>query len=134
MTTSLSNTTNTQVFKGGVLLQTARTIASDETGTQQELVRALFDCDSQRSYVTENLCSKLGLSPVQSERLYLNTFGDAQHRARNCKLFKMYLCKPGSSDKAEILVLSFPVICSALPLVSNLHQFTHLMGLELADT
>ena len=83
MTTSLSNTTNTQVFKGGVLLQTARTIASDETGTQQELVRALFDCDSQRSYVTENLCSKLGLSPVQSERLYLNTFGDAQHRARN---------------------------------------------------
>ena len=46
-TTSLSNTTNTQVFKGGVLLQTAQAIASDETGTQQELIRVLFDCGSQ---------------------------------------------------------------------------------------
>jgi len=103
------------------------------TGTRHALVRILFDCGSQRSYATENLCSKLGLSPVRSERLHLNTFGDAQHKARNYKLFKLFLRKPGLSDKTELLVLSFPIICSALPPVSNLNQFSHLLDLELAD-
>ena len=113
--TSLSNNTNTQQFKGGVLLQTAQAIPSDKTCKQQTLVRVLFGCGSQRSYVTESLCDKLGLSPVWSERLHLNTFGDVQHRARNCKLFKVCLCKPGCPDKTEILALSFPVLCSTLP-------------------
>ena len=134
LSTSLSNATNTGEFKGGVLLQTAKAIASDVTGTRHALVHILFDCGSQRSYVTENFCSKLGLSPVRFERLHLNTvFGDAQHKARNCKLFKLCLCKPGSSDKTELLILSFPIICSALPPVSNLNQFSHLLDLELAD-
>ena len=96
-------------------------------------MHVLFDCGSQRSYVTESLCSKLDLSPVRSERLHLNTFGDAQHKPKNCKLFKLYLSKLGSTDKTEILALSFPIICSTLPAVTNPSQYTHLSGLELAD-
>ena len=96
-------------------------------------MRVLFDCGSQRSYVTGGLCSKLDLPPVCSERLHLNTFGDAQHKTKNCKLFKLYLSKLGSLDKTEILALSFPIICSALPAVSNPSQYAHLSGLELAD-
>jgi len=126
-----SNATDTRQFKGGILLQTAQAIALEETGTRQAPVRILFDCGSQRSYVTENLCSKLGLSPIQSERLHLNTFGDAQHKTRNCKSYKLCLSKPVSLDKTEILVLSFPVICANLAPVVNVAQFSHLMCLEL---
>ena len=131
--TASSNTTNTTEFKGGILLQTAKAIACDETSQKQACVHVLFDCGSQRSYVTEGLCSKLDLSPVQSERLHLNTFGDAQHKPKNCKLFKLYLSKLGSTDKTEILAFSFPIICSTLPAVTNPSQYAHLSGLELAD-
>ena len=65
--TASSNTTNTTEFKGGILLQTAKAIACDETSQKQTCVRILFDCGSQRSYVTESLCSKLDLSPVRSD-------------------------------------------------------------------
>ena len=115
------------------MLQTAKAIACDETSQKQACVRVLFDCGSQRSYVTESLCSKLDLSPVRSERLHLNTFGDAQHKPKNCKLFKLYLSKLGSTDKTEILALSFPIICSTLPAVTKPSQYAHLPGLELAD-
>lgn len=97
-------------------------------------MHVLFNCGSQRSYVTEGLCSKLQLSPIQSEQLHLNTFGDAQHKPKNCKLFKLYLGKLDFTDKTEILALSFPIICSTLPAVSNLSQYAHLSGLELADS
>ena len=129
----LSNSTDAQQFRGDVLLQTAQATALDVTSKRQAPVRVLFDCGSQRSYVTENLCSKLELSPIRSERLHLNTFGDAHHKTRNCKSYKLCLSKPGSLDKTEILVLSFPVICANLAPLVNIAQFSHLMGLELAD-
>ena len=65
--TASSNTTNTTEFKGGILLQTAKAIACDVTSQKETCVRILFDCGSQRSYVTESLCSKLDLSPVRSD-------------------------------------------------------------------
>jgi len=71
----LSNATDTRQFKGGILWQTTQAIALDETGTWQAPVRILFDCGNQRSYATENLCSKLELSTIRSERLHLHTFG-----------------------------------------------------------
>ena len=83
--------------------------------------------------MTESLCSKLDLSPVRSEQLHLNTFGDAKHKPKNCKLFKLYLSKLGSTDKTEILALSFPIICSTLPAVTKPSQYAHLSGFELAD-
>ena len=61
------NTTNTLELKGNILLQTEQVIASDEASQRQTCVLVLFDCNSQRSYVTEGLFSELGLSPVQSE-------------------------------------------------------------------
>ena len=71
--TTSSNTTSTSELKGSILLQKAQAIASDEPSQRQTRVWVLFDCGSQRSYMTESLCSKLQLSPVRSERLHLNT-------------------------------------------------------------
>ena len=50
-----------------VLLQTARAVAHDETGKIPIPVRMLFDTGSQRTYVTENLPSKLKLK-IRSTR------------------------------------------------------------------
>lgn len=69
-----------------VLLQTARAVALDETGKLSPPVRILFDTGSQRSYVTENLRSKLKLKSVQHKRLNLNTFGEARYKSQNCDL------------------------------------------------
>ena len=108
---------------GGILLQGSQAIAYDESGTQQALVHVLFRCGSERFYVTEHLWNIICL-------VRETPFGDAQGRARNCKLFKMCLYKPGCSDN------SFPQFsCPLLHFIpiSNLQQITHLMGLKLAD-
>ena len=44
-------------------------------GTKSTRVKILFDNGSQRSYVTDNLKSRLGLNSTKSEMLHLNTFG-----------------------------------------------------------
>ena len=50
-----------------VLLQTARAVTLDETGKISIPVRMLFDTGSQRTYVTENLPSRLKLK-IRSTR------------------------------------------------------------------
>ena len=106
--TSSSNTTNTSESKGNILLQTAQAIACDEASQRLARVRVLFDCGSQRSYVTESLCSKLELSPVRSERLHLNTFGEAQHKPKNCKLFNCAWVNWAHPTEQRSLLSVFP--------------------------
>ncbi|XP_062602892.1 uncharacterized protein LOC134264633 [Saccostrea cucullata] len=58
-----------------VLMQTARTDASDLKGRRDESVRILMDSGSQRTYVTEELVSRLNLQRKQTEEISLSTFG-----------------------------------------------------------
>ncbi|XP_062591235.1 uncharacterized protein LOC134252748 [Saccostrea cucullata] len=58
-----------------VLMQTARTDAYDLKGRRDESVRILMDSGSQRTYVTEELVSRLNLHRKQTEEISLNTFG-----------------------------------------------------------
>ena len=83
--------------------------------------------------MTEKLQSQLHLKPIRCEKLSLNTFGDNQFKSQSRSVFKLYLCRPGSQEKNEIVVISFPVICSTLPSPVNTQQFPHLKDLELAD-
>lgn len=60
-----------------------------------------------------------------------NTFEDAQHKARNCN-------SVWANDVRQIKLkylssCNFPIICSNLAPTSNVTQFSHLMGLQLAD-
>ena len=103
-----------------VLLQTAQAIAGNESIQRETRVRVLFDSGSQRSYVTEDLCHCLGLTPVRAEKLHLNTFGDTRFKPRQCKLYKLHLRNSQFSEKIEITALSFPVICSTLPVISDI--------------
>lgn len=60
--------------KNNVLLQTATAIAKNEDGTRYTKVKILFDSESQRSYVTDNLKSKLDLKSTKTEMLHLRRY------------------------------------------------------------
>ena len=96
-----------------VLLQTARAVALDETGKIPIPVRMLFDTGSQRTYVTENLPSKLKLK-IRSTRKAKSqhNFGEARYKSQNCDLVHLQLKRPGSANNEaiDISALTFPVL------------------------
>ena len=127
-----THTTNNIGIKT-VLLQTAKAVAFNEHNNSSMLVRVLFDSGSQRSYVTEQVCSKLCLKPVSKEKLQVNTFGGNRFKTKECKSVKLCLQKRGSSEKTEITAFSFPVICSTLLSPMEVDMYSYLADLDLAD-
>ena len=119
--------------KGSILLQTATAIATNEDGSLSLPVRILFDNGSQRSYVTNNLKSKLCLKPMSSETLHLNTFGENVYRKQRCQVVTLPL-RNKQNEYLEITALNFPVICSPLPKHVDINDYPHLQGLGLADS
>ena len=139
-TTTKDTTTNATANSIGavktkqlVLLPTARAEATNENGDRIQNVRILFDNNSQRSYVTDSLRSRLELSPIRREKLNLNTFGGSKFKIQNCDVVKVYLRKPGHENVNCVNALSFPTVCSLLPNPVNLSGYPHLNDLELAD-
>ena len=76
--------------KGTVLLQTASAIARNEDSAKSTRVKFLFDNGSQRSYVTDNLKSRLGLKYTK-KMLHLNTFGEKTFRKQKCDVLTLFL-------------------------------------------
>ena len=97
-----------------VLLQTARTYAYNMDNSELVPVRVLIDSGSQRSYITSELQRKLGLKPIKTELLNLNTFGDSSFSKKECDLVNLRPQGRNGQD-VEISALSFNSICSPLP-------------------
>ena len=127
------NTSNSIKGQQLVLLQTARAEATNKRYNRTENVRILFDNGSQRSYITDSLKAKLGLSPIKKEKLNLNTFEDSKFKPQRCDVVRVYLRKPGNEKVFYVDALSFPTICSALPCSVNLGNHSRISNLELAD-
>ena len=101
-TTQLTTTTTSSTkVKEVILLQTAITIATSHDRSKSFPVRILFDNDSQRSYVTDSLKSRLGLSSTSSETLHLNTFGENAYRKQRCQVVTLPL-KTKTDEFVEI--------------------------------
>ena len=141
-TTSIANdksenfqvtTTSALRKRGTVLLQTATALATNEDSTKMTRTRILFDSGSRRSYVINDLKSRLNLKSYKTEMLNLNTFGEQKYRKQSCKSVKVRLSKPGLNEEVEISALSFPVICSSLQSKVDINKFPQLETLELAD-
>ena len=62
VTTTSATSGNMSKMSRTVLLQTARAVAYNEENNRSMPVRVLFDNGSQRSYITDNVCSKVGLA------------------------------------------------------------------------
>ena len=119
--------------KENVLLQTATATALNEDGSKSTTVRILFDTGSQRSYITDNLKTRLGLKTTKTKTLQLNTFGEKGYRKQRCNVAAVRL-KTNARELLEISALSYPVICSPLPGKVNVKEYSHLHGLQLADS
>ena len=126
-----TTTTVSSKAKGTVLLQTARATAVNDVNSETASVRILLDTGSQRTYITNRLKEKLNLSPVKSETLHLNTFGDERYTKQRCDVVNLRL--QGSQGEIEISALCFREICSAVSAKINVNNYAHLQGLELAD-
>ena len=92
----------------------------------------MFDTGSQRTYITNSLKSRLGLKPIERESLRLSTFGNDRVRKESCDTVKLSLRK-GDGESVDIAALSFPVVCSSLPLQVDVSAYPHIKGLPLAD-
>ena len=92
MTTQLPTVTANNIkAKRSILLQTATAIATNENQSTSVAVKILFGNGSQRSYVTDNLKSKLGLKPTSTETLQLNMFGETAYRSQRCQVVTLPL-------------------------------------------
>ena len=118
--------------KGHVLLQTATALATNQDGSKSTRVKILFDCGSQRSYLTDSLKSRLSLKPTRTETLQLNTFGERNFRKQKCDVVTLHL-ESCNDETVDVSVLSFPAICSPLPTKVDASSYPHLQGLQLAD-
>lgn len=120
-----------------VLLQTAQATAfnPDSPGTSCR-VRIVFDCGSQRSYVTEQVARDLSLSAEGEQPLMILTFGSNQEQTRVCKLVNVGLAsKDGSMKRLKLFAVPMicePIICQPISFCQS--DFSHLAGIDLADT
>ena len=118
--------------RGTVLLQTAQAMAVNNQNSANTNVRILLDTGSQRLYVTNRLKTKLNLSPVKSETLHLNTFGEESYKKQQCDVVNLHL--QGAHGEIEVSALCFQKICSPVSAKINVDNYIHLQGLELADS
>lgn len=125
-------TTSTIKNNPKILLQTARTHVFTADGSNLLPVRVLMDGGSQRSYITNSLKTRLGLSPLRTETLNLNTFGEEQFKRRQCELVKVNLQGHDGTD-IQICALNSPMICSPPSAIVNLNNYPYLQKLELSE-
>ena len=74
--------------------------------------------------------ARLRLKPIHTERLQVNT---EHFKTKQCKLVRFDIHKPGSSERVTLTAISYPVICSMLPLVMMVDKYAHLSNLNLVD-
>ena len=103
-----------------------------EDSSKSTRVKILFDNGSQRSYVTDNLKSRLGLKSMKKEMLHLNTFREKTFRKQKCDVLTLPL-EDVNEETSRVCVLSFPTICSPIPSRVDANNYPHLHGLKLAD-
>ena len=115
-----------------ILLQTARAHVSTADGSKSVPVRVLMDGGSQRSYITNSLKTRLGLTSLRKENLNLNTFGEEQYKQRQCDLVKVNIQGQDGTD-IEIYALSSPMICSPPSTAIDISGYPHLQELQLSE-
>lgn len=123
-----------------VLLQTAKFEVQnpsivDDVPHSPVMVRAIFDCGSQRSYITDRVKNSLQLLTKRTENIYIKTFGSSVGDIKRCEVVELcVVARNGSKIYIETLVV--PMICDPLnsQSISDVQEcYDHLVDLDLAD-
>ena len=119
-----------------VLLQTARTFVCKVNNPKDTReVRVIFDCGSQRSYITDELKNYLMLDPVCTETMLIKTFGaeNCSRQVRDVVELEVALQTEGSM---RMSFLSVPSICepiSGQAVTYAIGSYKELESLKFSD-
>ena len=118
------------------LLQTAQALVfNPSTPQRSRRVRIVFDCGSQRSYITEQVARELSLAPEGEQPLTIMTFGSRQAQSHVCESVRLGLSLKSGCTK-QLMLFTVPLICEPLtcqPVSFCQGNFKHLVGFDLAD-
>jgi len=97
-----------------VFLQTAQVVVSRPgMGSAHSLkVRAIFDTEAQRSYVSQGVVDLLKLETIKTETLRIATFGNQDQQLQAVNLIELALTKPETGFEMTLNAFSVPRICS----------------------
>ncbi|XP_064464472.1 uncharacterized protein LOC135375756 [Ornithodoros turicata] len=131
--TSLSS--SSAVLPGAaVLLQTAK-VWIEGTDGRRSLARILLDGGSQRSFIRQDVSTKLGCTLLRSEDLHVGALGNTASSCTKYRCVRVLLRSQFSASCMAIEAVEYPDICSdGLPVLDS-HSAQHVknMGLQLAD-
>ena len=123
---------NLATNSGSILLQTAYTKVSNFSTQKEAKLCMLFDTESQRSYISDELRNYLKLSVLRKERI---TFGKVEPTIKTVDIVQLKVVNPSKSVLIETICT--PFICSDI-LSQNVYsvasQYEHLQNLTLADS
>ncbi|XP_054278816.1 uncharacterized protein LOC128997227 [Macrosteles quadrilineatus] len=115
----LSNFENS---KGETLLQTLLVKVVDDKG-KEYLGRPLLDLGSQRSYITKDCVTKLGLQETGSEVINHSLFGGVNIKQKSHKNYLVTLQNVNNSFKISIPVTDQETICNHVPRLKSEEYF-----------
>ena len=121
-----------------VLMQTALTTVTNLQASKSTETRLFLDSGSQRTYITERLCTELGLTVSDSDTLNVVTFGSAKPQSIKTKSTKLNI-KLKNGDMLKITANVVPLISSDIhrqPVKSlqKKEMLQLLQSVVLADT
>lgn len=94
-----------------VLLQTARaSVCKVNNSNVSREVRIIFDCGSQRSYITDELKNCLMLDPLCAETMLIKTFGSENCSTQLCEVVELEV-SPQIGGILKMSFLSVSLIC-----------------------
>ena len=118
------------------MLQTARVNVTSSDNSQQVCTRVLFDSGSQRSYISEKVRSRLKLTTVQSEKVIIKTFGQAEgSEVQRLDIVQFKIKNKHDANFTCVKALCVPTICSPLTnqCMSSVRECPEFKELKFAD-
>ena len=119
-----------------VLLQTAKTIAADMSGTTHAIARVMLDTGAQKSYIERDLAKKLKLEIHEKCAMVVSGFGGVQNKLVDNEVVKLKLSTLIPGKQIEISAHVVDKVCSPLKqqfINGALDAYPHLRGLKLAE-
>ena len=119
-----------------ILLQTARASVCKVNNLEiSQKVRIIFDCGSQRSYITDEFKSYVMLDPVCSETMLIKTFVSEDCSTQLCEQVELEILLQ-LGDSLKMSFLSVPLICepiSGRSISYTVSTYKELASLEFSD-
>ena len=131
-----SSSTNLSSNSNNILLKTATAAVSNynNPGNIQN-AQVIFDCASQRSYISEKLRQSLKLPKIRTENIVINVFANSKSSVRKVDIVPVQF---NCGDKTIVIeCISTPFLCLDIE-NQNLNvavaNYPHLQNLTLADS